>query len=634
MVRKRSVPSKKNSSKILPGNHFRLLIEFSLAGAYIIQDDLFTYVNSAFSRVFGYETDEIEGRLGPLDLTAPEDRELVSRNIHERIVGNVPEMRCSFHGLKKDGTRIFVEVLGSVFKYKKRTAIIGTIVDNTALKVSEEKYRRFFSEDIAAHYITAADGTLLDCNAAFVKLFDFASVKEAMETNVVSFYPNPHDHDSFIELIRERKRLERLEAEYLRRDGKKMYVIENAIGEFDSSGNLTSIRGYLIDETNQRKLETQLFESQKMESIGTLVSGIAHDFNNVLAIIMGHIYLMDPGKSTPERISKSKAAISKAVNRGAQTIKQLLAFARKVDIITESVKVNDIIEEVVEFLKETFPEKIVFKVELDPKLPSIHADPNQLQQVLINLSVNARDAMMPLGGAISLSTSGVGSKTLNGRFPDVQGDEYLAIKVADTGTGIDEQTKSRIFEPFFTTKKVGNGLGLSVVYGIVHAHHGFIELESKVGHGTVFSIYLPIPPQTIKSPPPIPETIIEVRGHGETVLVVEDEESVQDYIRGMLEDNGYQILVAKDGFDAVRVFGERRGEISLVIMDMGLPKMSGAQVIAELKMIMPDVRIIFMSGYIEPEIKAAIFEAGIKEFLSKPFSAEELLGKVKKMLKT
>lgn len=631
MIPKRRSVARKDMKRISPDERFRLMVESSFAGAYFIQDGLFQYVNPAFCRMFGYETDEIMGKLGPMDLTAPEDWELVARNIQGRIEGNVPEIRYAFHGIRKDRTKIFVEVHGSAVKYKKRPAIIGTIIDNTALKESEEKYRRFFSDDIAARYITAADGTLLDCNAAFVKLFDFSSLEEAMGTNVASFYLNPHGRDRFIDLIKERKRLERLETEYVRKGGIKMYVIENAIGEFDSDGNLTSVQGYLIDETNQRKLEAQLFEAQKMESIGTLVSGIAHDLNNVLAIILGRIHLMDPQKASLEKMARSREAISKAVNRGAHTIKQLLTFAHKVEIITESVKVNDIIEEVLEFLKETFPERISFKVELESNLPSINADPNQLQQVFINLSVNARDAM-PQGGTITISTSRVSGKTLNGRFPEIEPAEYILIKVADTGTGMDEKTKSRIFEPFFTTKKVGSGLGLSVVYGIVHAHHGFIDLESSAGQGTVFFLYLPIPPQTIEAPPPIPERILEARGHGETILVVEDDEPVLEYMKEMLEDNGYRILLAKDGFEAVRVFGEHRGEISLVIMDMGLPRMSGAHVISELKMMMPDVRIIFMSGYIEPEVKAEIFEAGIKEFLPKPFSAEELLEKVQRVL--
>jgi CheY-like chemotaxis protein len=334
---------------------------------------------------------------------------------------------------------------------------------------------------------------------------------------------------------------------------------------------------------------------------------------------------------SPERMVRSREAISKAAKRGGHTIKQLLAFARKAEIIKESVKVNDIVEEVVEFLKETFPEKIVFSTRLEPKLPSINADPNQLQQILINLCVNARDAM-PNGGTLTLETSRVNAEALIGHFPEVDAGEYILTKIADTGTGIDERTKSRIFEPFFTTKKTGQGLGLSAVYGITKSHHGFIEVQSEIGNGTEFLLYFPIPPQVIEASPSEQKIEIEC-GHGETILVVEDEESVQDYMHAVLESNGYTVLLARDGSEAVKTFEEHLNTIGMAIIDMGLPKLSGVHVLSELKRIMPNVKVIFMSGYIEPEIKAAVLQAGVGEFLSKPFSIVDLLEKVQRVLK-
>jgi len=483
-------------NRISSNDHFRLLVENSLTGAYLIEGGLLRYVNPAFQRIFGYEKEDLVDRFSLIELTAPEDREVLAQKIQEQIDGKVSEMRYSFHGLRKDGTRIFIEVQGSLIRYKKHPAIIGSIVDNTdrikaeeSFRQADEKFHRFFNEDIVAHFITTPKGAVLDCNDTFARLFDFSSSEEAMRSNVISLFHAPLDRDRLIELIKSRKQLDGFETEYLKKDGRKVYVLEKAVGEFDSAGNLVSIHEYLIDETNKRQLEAQLFEAQKMESIGTLVSGIAHDLNNVLSIILGQVSLMVPEKASPEKMARSREAISKAAKRGAQTIRQLLTFAHKVDIIRESVKVNALIEELVDFLKDTFPEKITFSVELNPRLPSIHADPNQLQQVFINLCVNARDAMSS-GGTLKISTSMVCRNSLEGRFPDMEAEEYLMIKVGDTGSGIDKENINRIFEPFFTTKKngYGTGLGLSVVYGIMRAHHGFMEVQSEINFGTEFTL--------------------------------------------------------------------------------------------------------------------------------------------------
>lgn len=633
--------STENRQKEMSSNdHFRMLVESSLTGAYLIQDGLFRYVNPAFCRMFGYETEEIVDSLGLTDLTAPEEREWVARNTHEKIDGNVREMRYSFHGLKKDGKRVFVEVQGSVVRYMRRPAIVGTIVDSTDRVVAEEsfeeadeRFRRFFNEDIVAHFITTPDGTILDCNNTFAHLFGFSSSEEAKMTNVVSIFPAPRDRDKYIEMLKERKRLDGLEAEYIRKDGKKVFVREKAVGKFDPTGNLKTIHGYLIDETSYRQLETQLFEAQKMESIGTLVSGIAHDLNNVLSIILGQSSIMVPEKVGSERIAKSREAISKAVKRGAHTIRQLLTFAHKVEIIRESVKVNDLIEELVDFLRDAFPEKISFSVELDPKLPSIIADPNQLQQVFINLCVNARDAM-PSGGTITISTAMVSRESLESRFPEVSAANYLMTKFTDTGAGIEKQNINRIFEPFFTTKKngYGTGLGLSVVYGIMKAHHGFTEVQSELGFGTEFTLYLPVPLQMIETPALL-KMDEAIQGHGELVMVAEDEEPVLDYMRATLEANNYRVLTAKDGCEAVKTFSEHPDMIDVVILDMGLPKKNGAQVLCELKAMSQHVKVLFTSGYIEPEIKISIVHAGVTEFLPKPFGCNDLLEKVQRVLK-
>ena len=614
---------------------FHLLVESSLTGVYLIQDGLFRYVNRSFAEIFGFRVDEIIDKLGPIDLTALEDRGRVADNIRRRVEGETPEMRYSFSGLARDGRRLHIEVLGSSVVYKDRPGIIGSLVDNTEKVAAAERYQRFFDEDIAAHYITTPDGTITDCNDAFARLLGFGSKKEMNGIKAESFFPMPQERERFIQLIRENKRLEHHQAEYVRRDGKRIYVLENAVGEFDPPGDLISIRGYLVDETKERRLEGQLYQSQKLENLGTLVGGIAHDFNNILGVIIGHVGLMKEKQgSDPVRVSKSLEAVSKAANRGANTVRQLLTFARKVDIVTESVRIGDIIEEVIALLREAFPEKVVFSVKVEPGIPSIHADPNQLHQVFLNLCVNARDAM-PGGGTISIIASKIHRSLLNGQPKEAESEEYLMVKVSDSGTGMDKRTMARIFEPFFTTKKQGQGtgLGLSVVYGIVKAHRGFIDVESEVNRGTTFSLYFPIPREAVEFPPAAPQEIENVKGSGETILVAEDEEPLRDIVETWLRDYGYTVLSAADGETVVELYKKHRGKIRLVLLDMGLPKMAGAEVFDELKKLNPEVKIIAVSGYLEPEIKREIFNAGAADFLSKPYQLIELMNKIGRILK-
>ncbi len=640
MVGRRHYKTNATPKWIESGDNFRLLAESSLTGVYMIHENLFHYVNPSFAKIFGYEVEEIVGNLGPMDLTAPEDRDLVAQNILKQVEGEIPGLRYSYRGLRKDGPRVHVEVHGSTIRYKSGHAIIGTLIDNTErakaqeeLREAEARYRRFFEEDIAANYITTPAGAILDCNDAFMHLFGFASKEELLKVNAASQFPMPRQRERFVELIREEKRLERHRAEYLRRDGKKIYVIENAIGEFDSAGNLTSIEGQLIDESNERQLEGELYQSQRLETIGALVGGIAHDFNNILGVIIGHVGLIEKRRSDPERFLKSMDAVHKATERGAHLTKQLLTFARKVEFVTESVRVNDIAEEIVALLKGTFPEKIIFSIQLDPGLPSIHADSNQLHQVLLNLCVNARDAMTE-GGVLMIASSKVNCRVLNGRFHNVEAEEYVLLKVTDTGVGIDKETLSHIFEPFFTTKKGerGTGLGLSVVYGIMQAHHGFIDVQSEVGHGTKFSLYFPIPPQVVEAPPVPLRAVEELKGHGEMILAAEDEKPLIDFVRTTLEDNGYRVLLAADGSEAIKLYRKHRSEISLVLLDMGLPQMSGSEVISELKILNPAVKVIVTSGYLEPDLKKSVFEAGANGFLPKPFLGSELLEGIYRVL--
>jgi two-component system cell cycle sensor histidine kinase/response regulator CckA len=404
----------------------------------------------------------------------------------------------------------------------------------------------------------------------------------------------------------------------------------------DTKGPGNSVIGIGHDISERKLLEEQLRQAQKLESLGTLAGGIAHDFNNVLGIILGYATILEEAKDDPKKSSRSIVAINKAVQRGAGLVRQLLTFARKTDTLFESVRLNDVILELAGMLEQTFPRTIQVSSQLEKEIPSITGDGNQLHQALLNLSVNARDAM-PSGGTLTFSTRAVMGVEVRRRFPEAQKEKYVCISVADTGIGMDKPLLARAFEPFFTTKEEGHGtgLGLAVVYGIVTSHHGFIDVESQVGRGTTFRLYFPIPERSIQMPLVATEQPQGQTLDGtETLLVVEDEEMMLDLLKNILEGKGYRVMTAKDGAEAIEMYAQHRDQIDLVLMDMGLPKVGGAEALQRLQSIDPKVKVILASGYISPHVKSEVLKAGVKHFVQKPYVPQEVLRRIRKVFES
>jgi two-component system, cell cycle sensor histidine kinase and response regulator CckA len=284
-------------------------------------------------------------------------------------------------------------------------------------------------------------------------------------------------------------------------------------------------------------------------------------------------------------------------------------------------------------LQQTFPKIITFNSSIDKQLPYILADHTQIHQALLNLCVNARDAM-PQGGEISVTITKIAGEKIKDRFPQAENIWYVNLCVSDTGMGMNESTRSQIFDPFFTTKEKGKGtgLGLSVVYGIVQAHHGFVHVDSTPEHGTTFFLYFPVPQETKAALEVHDQTIDKISGGNETLLFVEDESLLLEMVQILLESNGYAVYTAKDGEEAVQIYQEHSSEIALVISDMGLPKLTGISEFEKMKEINPSIKIIFASGYFEPNMKAALEHAGVKGFLQKPYVIEDILSKIRKTL--
>jgi nitrogen-specific signal transduction histidine kinase/ActR/RegA family two-component response regulator len=397
--------------------------------------------------------------------------------------------------------------------------------------------------------------------------------------------------------------------------------------------SLVGVYGMYTDITERKKLEEKLRESQKLESLGTLAGGIAHDFNNILAIILGYASRIDRTDVDPASLTLSIDAITKATQRGASVVSQLLTFARKSEITFERISVNDQVKEIAKLVRETFSKSISVELELQKNLPEVKADPTQIHQVLLNLCLNARDAM-PDRGVLKLRSRIARGDVLRVRLPKATANEYVAVDVTDTGQGMGEATRLRIFEPFFTTKEFGKGtgLGLAVAFGIMESHDGFIDVDSEPGKGTTLSLYFPVKHES--------HDILDFkRGHAdripggkETILFVEDEVLISELTKLDLTSKGYTVLTALDGIEAVAIYKEQHRAIDLVICDLGLPGLMGYDVLRKMKEINPAIRFVLASGYLEQVQKSAIFELGAKDILQKPYEFDKMLRVVREVL--
>jgi two-component system cell cycle sensor histidine kinase/response regulator CckA len=386
-------------------------------------------------------------------------------------------------------------------------------------------------------------------------------------------------------------------------------------------------------EEEKKTLEAELQQVQKLESLGTLASGIAHDFNNILGIILGHAALLEGSPADRRSIKRNTEAITTAGMRGAGLVKQMLTFARKTDVLFELIILNESVDEVVNLLVETFPKTITIAQHLEKDLPLIEADATQLHQVMVNLCVNARDAM-PEGGILTISTYRERGELVHARWPKGEAHEYLVLAVSDNGTGMDEATQRRIFEPFFTTKThgKGTGLGLSMVFGIMQSHRGFVDVQSDPGKGTTFRCYFPSVQKPLEPERTEEQSTVDIQGGNETVLMVEDEELLRELVRSFLEAKGYTVLTAGDGEEALDVFHQHQHEIRVVISDLGLPKFGGDELCRRITSMNSRIPLILASGFIEPGMKAKVFGEGVKEFLQKPYKANEVLRCVRRVI--
>ncbi len=389
-------------------------------------------------------------------------------------------------------------------------------------------------------------------------------------------------------------------------------------------------------------MEEQLAQSRKLESLGMLAGGIAHEFNNILGAILGYASLMKM-KMTPEHPFWGYAdTIEKSSQRAAGLTAQLLGFARKGKYELRLLDLNHVAEDTLAIIRQTFDRAVAVEARLAESLPQVEGDAMQLQQVLMNLAINARDAM-PEGGSLVITTAteqlAPGDKRIPLESKPGAGGLYVLISVADSGVGMDQETQAKIFEPFFTTKEKGKGtgLGLAMAYGVVKSHGGFITVQSEPGRGSVFTLYFPAsgrPELSAPAPdhaPDIARKAVRDKGPG-AVLVVDDEEAIRSLARDALEGEGWRVLLAEDGEKALEIFRGHKGEIALVLLDLVMPKLGGREVFLKLKELEPGVRVLVASGYSQEGKAQEVLASGAVGFIAKPFRVRALIQKVRQGL--
>lgn len=507
------------------------------------------------------------------------------------------------------------------------------------LRQSEEKYRSIFESIYDVYYRINIDGKIMLVSPSVLPRAGY-DPEELIGQDVSKIYFNPSDRDLFLEKIKETGVLNDYEVKFKAKDGGVLNVSLTANLISDKDGNPVAIEGILRDITGRKKAEQEMIalqeqfrQSQKMEAIGKLAGGVAHDFNNLLTIIKGYCQLSLPTIKEGDPLKENIEEVVKASDRAADLTRQLLAFSRRQIMEMRVLDLNHILRNLDKMLRRMIGEDVELKTLLADDLGKVKADPGQIEQVLMNLVVNARDAM-PKGGKLTIETANIklDEKYARNHIAVTPGD-YVMIAVSDTGIGMSPEVRERVFEPFFTTKErgKGTGLGLSTVYGIVKQSDGNIWVYSEPGKGTTFKIYLP------KVDEPAEELRVKVerpelpRG-SETVLVVEDDEKVRKLSVKILEKHGYEVIGAGSGEEALEICRERKKPIHLVLTDVVMPGMDGRQLTKKLMEVCHGFKVLYMSGYTDNAITHhGVLERGL-DFIQKPLSIEGLVRKVREVL--
>lgn len=621
---------------------YRSLFQGASDAIFLMEGNVFVDCNRATEKMFGCHREDIIGHT-PVEFSPPfqpDGRDSYSKAM-EKIQGALDGKRQVFEWvhIQKNGTPFFAEVSLNRYYSGKNWHILAIVRDislrkeaETALKESEEKYRSLFEESQDTIYISTPEGKLLDINPAGVELFGYQSCEELLAADIThDLYVNPSERERALRILEEKGKIKDFEITLRRKDGSQIVVLETTTAVRNQEGEIVAYRGILRDVTEKKQLEQQLFQAQKMESIGTLAGGIAHDFNNILGGILGYASFMKMKMKRDDPNIKYLDVIEKSTQRASELTGKLLAFARGGRYNVQPLDLNTIVEETLSIIERTFDKAIDIQLDLLPSLPRVEADATQIQQVIMNVCVNARDAM-PDGGTLTIRTGTEQVQGANGAGNSkFRSGQHVVLSIKDTGIGMDEQTKQRIFEPFFTTKshQKGSGLGMAMVYGVVKNHGGFIRIESAPQKGSEISIYLPAmadrATRSKKKAQASPE-------RNKKIMIVDDEENIRMLLKDILETQGYKVLCCADGMEALQTYKDQHGEIGLVILDMIMPRLGGRETFLKMKEINPEIRCLLSSGYSQEGKAQQILRDGVLGFIQKPFQAQTILQSVQEVL--
>ncbi|MBM3299274.1 MAG: PAS domain S-box protein, partial [Deltaproteobacteria bacterium] len=628
---------------------YRSVVENCDERILVVQNGSVVFANRPAIETSGYSEAELTSR-SFLELVHPEDRYTVMDRFVKRQRGEEPPGGYSFRGIDKSGNIRWFKASAVQIEWKGNPATLVFGTDITALKDAQESLRQqqetlntiLSSSPVGIAY--AEKGKIRWANPAMSRMFGCQLEEEWVGQNVEQFYPSADEYqrvrDMVRKSIREGKPTE-LETRFRRRDGSVFDGIVRASPVDPSDpekGTITAISDISAKkeaEQERNQLRDQLFQAQKMEALGTLTGGIAHDFNNLLTIINGYTELVLSEKTDDDPNYSDLQKILQTGRKGAELVQRLLAFIKKgVRGTPQPLDLNSVVENSVAVMKRTFRKMIEIETLLGKHLGMVNADPAQIEQVLMNLCINAKEAM-PEGGKIRIGTKNVTvDKNYCRLHPEGKPGAYVLIEVSDTGTGMSKELMERMFDPFFTTKgwdfKKGTGLGLSVAKGIVEQHGGWLICESQPGKGTKFTIYLP----AIEATPEYAKLeagTAAIPGVN-NILLVDDEEYVRDLAQTILERSGYTVLTASNGKDALDLYRRSREKISLVILDLIMPEMDGRQCLGELLKIDPNVRVLVASGFDANGPTKEAIETGARGFVGKPYNVRQMLQAVREVL--